>query len=52
MVHRDVKLSNSMLDASFGTKLGDFGLTKLVDHGRGSHTTNLVGTLGYMDPEL
>ncbi|XP_066358451.1 L-type lectin-domain containing receptor kinase IX.1-like [Miscanthus floridulus] len=40
-----------MLDASFPAKLGDFGLARLVDHGRGSHTTVLAGTMGYMDPE-
>nr|CAB3462576.1 unnamed protein product [Digitaria exilis] len=40
-----------MLDASFNAKLGDFGLARLVDHGRGSHTTVLAGTMGYMDPE-
>ncbi|KAF8690081.1 hypothetical protein HU200_041416 [Digitaria exilis] len=43
--------SNVMLDASFHAKLGDFGLARLVDHGRGSHTTELAGTMGYMDPE-
>ncbi|KAL6648148.1 hypothetical protein ACP70R_012372 [Stipagrostis hirtigluma subsp. patula] len=32
-------------------KLGDFGLARLVDHGRASHTTVLAGTMGYMDPE-
>ncbi|KAK3129889.1 hypothetical protein QOZ80_6BG0486140 [Eleusine coracana subsp. coracana] len=52
VVHRGVKPSNIMLDASFGAKLGDFGLARFVDHGRGSHTTNLAGTMGYMDPEL
>ena len=51
VVHRDIKPSNIMLDASFNAKLGDFGLARLIDHGRGSHTTVLAGTIGYMDPE-
>ncbi|XP_034584616.2 L-type lectin-domain containing receptor kinase IX.1 [Setaria viridis] len=51
VLHRDIKPSNVMLDASFTAKLGDFGLARLVDHARGSHTTVAAGTLGYMDPE-
>ncbi|KAM0888927.1 hypothetical protein ACQ4PT_028032 [Festuca glaucescens] len=51
VLHRDIKPSNIMLDASFAAKLGDFGLARLVDHGRISHTTVLAGTMGYMDPE-
>ncbi|KAL6847084.1 hypothetical protein ACP4OV_022937 [Aristida adscensionis] len=51
VVHRDIKPSNVMLDSSFNAKLGDFGLARLIDHGRGSHTTVLAGTRGYMDPE-
>ncbi|XP_044973232.1 L-type lectin-domain containing receptor kinase IX.1-like [Hordeum vulgare subsp. vulgare] len=51
VLHRDIKTSNVMLDASFNAKLGDFGLARLVDHDKGSHTTELAGTLGYMDPE-
>ncbi|CAM0951030.1 unnamed protein product [Alopecurus aequalis] len=51
VVHRDIKPSNVMLDSSFNAKLGDFGLARLVDHGRAGHTTNLAGTWGYMDPE-
>ncbi|PRQ48391.1 putative protein kinase RLK-Pelle-L-LEC family [Rosa chinensis] len=50
-VHRDVKLSNIMLDSSFNVKLGDFGLARLMDHKLGPQTTGLVGTLGYLAPE-
>ncbi|KAL6347584.1 hypothetical protein AAG906_026110 [Vitis piasezkii] len=32
-------------------QLGDFGLARLVDHGKGSQTTVLAGTMGYMAPE-
>ena len=51
VVHRGIKPSNVMLDASFNAKLGDFGLARLVDHSRESHTTALAGMMGYMDPE-
>ncbi|XP_059440031.1 L-type lectin-domain containing receptor kinase IX.1-like [Corylus avellana] len=51
VVHRDIKSSNVMLDSSFGVKLGDFGLARLMDHELGPQTTGLVGTLGYMVPE-
>ncbi|CAN6334921.1 unnamed protein product [Urochloa humidicola] len=52
VLHRDIKPSNVMLDAAFTAKLGDFGLARLVDHGRRSHSTMVIaGTMGYMDPE-
>ena len=35
----------------FSAKLGDFGLARLVDHSHGSYTTELAGTMGYMDPD-
>jgi len=40
-----------MLDSNFNAKLGDFGLARLVDHVKGSQTTVLAGTMGYMAPE-
>jgi serine/threonine protein kinase len=51
VVHRDIKSSNTMLDSNFNAKLGDFGLVRLVDHVKGSQTTVLAGTMGYMAPE-
>ncbi|TYI33747.1 hypothetical protein ES332_A04G155600v1 [Gossypium tomentosum] len=51
VLHRDIKASNVMLDSSFNTKIGDFGLARLVDHAKGSQTTHLAGTMGYIAPE-
>ncbi|KAJ0829302.1 putative protein kinase RLK-Pelle-L-LEC family [Helianthus annuus] len=51
VLHRDIKSSNVILDSSFNAKLGDFGLARLVDHEKGSQTTILAGTMGYMAPE-
>jgi serine/threonine protein kinase len=53
VVHGDIKPSNIMLDDSLGTRLGDFGLARLGDHGARWHTTRAVmGTAGYIDPEF
>ena len=51
VVHRDIKSSNVMLDSAFNAKLGDFGLARLIDHDKGSQTTIIAGTMGYMAPE-
>ncbi|TVT96782.1 hypothetical protein EJB05_57993, partial [Eragrostis curvula] len=53
IVHGDIKPSNIMLDSSYNTKLGDFGLARLVDHEAGPQLTKVVqGTMGYIDPEF
>ncbi|XP_057417982.1 L-type lectin-domain containing receptor kinase IX.1-like [Lotus japonicus] len=51
VIHRDIKSSNIMLDSNFNAKLGDFGLATLVDHEKGAQTTDVAGTMGYLDPE-
>lgn len=52
VIHRDIKSSNVLIDGDMNPKLGDFGLARLYDHGKNSHTTNVVGTIGYIAPEL
>ncbi|KAJ0028244.1 hypothetical protein Pint_34923 [Pistacia integerrima] len=52
VIHRDVKSSNVLIDVDMNARLGDFGLARLYDHGQLSHTTNVVGTVGYIALEL
>ncbi|XP_041028770.1 lectin-domain containing receptor kinase VI.3-like isoform X2 [Juglans microcarpa x Juglans regia] len=52
VIHRDVKSSNVLIDGEMNPRLGDFGLARLYDHDKLSHTTNVVGTIGYIAPEL
>ncbi|XXG54525.1 hypothetical protein AAC387_Pa03g2380 [Persea americana] len=52
VLHRDIKASNVLLDDEFNGRLGDFGLARLYDHGTDPQTTHIVGTLGYIAPEL
>ncbi|KAL6138919.1 hypothetical protein ACLB2K_064198 [Fragaria x ananassa] len=52
VIHRDVKSSNVLIDEDLNARLSDFGLARLYDHGEISHTTGVVGTIGYIAPEL
>ena len=52
VIHRDIKSSNVLLDWELNGRLGDFGLARLYDHSQNPGTTRIMGTLGYMAPEL
>lgn len=52
ILHRDIKPSNILLDDNMNGRLGDFGLARLYDHGADPQTTHVVGTIGYLAPEL
>ncbi|CAL5074763.1 unnamed protein product [Urochloa decumbens] len=53
VVHGDIKPSNIMLDEELNTKLGDFGLARLIDQGtEPPRTQTVMGTPGYIEPEF
>nr|XP_027062223.1 chitin elicitor receptor kinase 1-like isoform X3 [Coffea arabica] len=51
-IHRDIKSANILIDKDFRAKVADFGLSKLAEVKGLSLQSRLVGTFGYMAPEL
>ncbi|KAF8409253.1 hypothetical protein HHK36_005327 [Tetracentron sinense] len=52
VLHRDIKASNVLLDKDMKGRLADFGLARMHGHGQVANTTRVVGTVGYMAPEV
>lgn len=53
IIHRDIKSSNILLSETHIAKVADFGLSKVAPDGGDKRvtTTQVKGTLGYLDPE-
>ncbi|KAG4926213.1 hypothetical protein JHK87_051753 [Glycine soja] len=53
VLHRDIQANNVLLHKDMNARLGDFGLARMHDHqGQVVSTTRVIGTLGYIAPEV
>ncbi|PRQ36660.1 putative protein kinase RLK-Pelle-DLSV family [Rosa chinensis] len=53
VIHRDLKLSNILLDDKMNPKISNFGLARMVEETESlENTQKVVGTRGYMSPDF